>query len=60
MEVPCELVEACCDAAELLDAAEEALDEVSLSIDVWIDGTPGDVMASREVKSVYLGEDVHV
>ena len=45
MEVPGELVEACCDAAELLDAAEEALDEVSLSIDARIDRTPDD--ASR-------------
>ena len=27
---------------------------------IIVDGTPGDVMASREVKSVYLGEDVHV
>ena len=24
------------------------------------DGAPGDVMASREVKSVYLGEEAHV
>ena len=27
---------------------------------IIVDGTPSDVMASREVKSVYLGEDVHV
>jgi hypothetical protein len=53
MEVPGELVEACCDAAELLDTAEEALDEVSLSIDVWIDGTPDD--ASRAAWDVGAG-----
>ena len=41
-EVSRELVETGCDAAELLEPAEEALDEIALPIDGRIDGAPDD------------------
>lgn len=41
-EVPCGLVEACGDGSKVLELAEEALDQVWLTIDVGIDGRGGD------------------
>ena len=37
-EVACELVEAGGDAPEMLELAEEALDEVALAVDAPVDG----------------------
>src|SRR5690348_3034096 len=38
-EVPCELVVAGCDAPEMFDLIEEALDEVALAIEIGVDAT---------------------
>ena len=46
-EVPCEFVEACGDPSEVLELAEEALDEIALAIDASIDGSMDEPLAGR-------------
>lgn len=38
-EVSCEFVEACSDASEVFELAEETLDEIALSVDLGVDGS---------------------